>query len=270
MPPKSPSQKAIEKRLDALEWSLKLKDEKIKDLETLLNETKRNFDGELLKRDTKITELYGQISELTDKFTPLDATVLEESEEIEDSVHEEVATKTKRDLLIIGDSLVRNLDTKNINPGGDSHVECIGGARPIDVIDKFRAMCKTEEYKRVIVHVGTNLIPKYSCANVADKITESLEMIRQLSPTSKVAFSMLLPKESDRFLPGINEVNARVMRGGQSGHFRSRYSSIGHSDFFAGRTTRIDGRLFKKDGIHLSELGERAFERSIKLGLTFI
>lgn len=269
MPPKSASQKAVEKRLDALEWSVKLKDDKIKDLESLLLDAKRNFDDELKKRDTHIAELFSKISEMTIKFPPLDATILEESEETDESKPVEVET-TKRDLLIIGDSLVRNLEANNINPGGDTQIECIGGARPVDIVDKFRAMCKTEEYKRVIVHVGTNLVPKFSRANVADKITESLELIRQLSPKSRVAFSRLLPKEGDHLLPGINEINGRVMRGGETGHFRSRYTSICHREFFAGRTSRVNARLLKKDGVHLSELGDRALENSIKHGLRFV
>ena len=242
---------------------------KLRTLESLFTETKRNFEVELKKRDENISELFSKISELTNKFPPLDATVSDESEDIEESLPVE-AEKTTRDLLIIGDSLLRNLDTNNINPGGDTQVECIGGARPVDVVDKFRAMCKTEEFKRVVVHVGTNLIPKYSRAGVADKITECLELIRQLSPKSKVAFSRLLPKEGDHLLAGINEVNGLVRRGGESGHFRSRYATICHRDFFAGRTSRVNARLFKKDGIHLSELGDRALECSLKRGLSFI
>lgn len=259
--PKTAAQKDIEKRLDILERTVKQKDTEIADLKSSLRATEKNFVDELNKRDLTITDLFNKIDDMKASLPPLDATISEVPDETEESAE---TTKIEHDLLIIGDSLVRGLDASNINPGGDTSIECIPGARPVDVVQKFRELCKTATYKRIVVHAGTNLAPKYSCISVADKITEGLETIRQLSPLSRVAFSTVLPKEGYHLLPGINEVNCRVIRSGQCGHFRSRYGFVDHRDFFVDRSGLVNHRLFGRDSTHLTDLGMRAFENSLK------
>ena len=125
-------------------------------------------------------------------------------------------------------------------------------------------MCKTASFKRIIVHAGTNLIPKYNPSTVADKIIDAMEQIRSLSPQSKVAFSALLPKDGVHLIPGINEVNQRVERAGMCGHFRTRYGFVPHAKFFVDSFGDVDRRLFQRDGTHLTDLGSRALEKSLR------
>jgi len=249
MPPKGKNNQSndFSKRLDELERSLKSKDEEIIELKNFQKQVADSFAEKLRKQDAVIAELRSII----EKDSSLDDIPVSQP-------------KADHDLLVIGDSIVRDITDSVINPDGDTTVKCLPGARPDDVIAEFRKMSSSASYKRIVVHVGTNLIPKYSPAYTADKIVQCMESIRELAPTSKIAFSHILPKESNRLLPGINFINHRVARSGMSGPPRSRFGHAGHSFNFCNSFGQVDARLFKKDGIHLSDLGVKQFNCSIK------
>lgn len=258
--PKVSTVKDVEKRIDVLERLMKLKDNEIIDLKSSVRAVEKLFTDELHKRDVVITDLYSLIDDLKTKI-PSEAAVAVVSTEITESAE---IIKNEHDLLIIGDSLVRELDAQSINPGGDTIIECLPGARPDELTERFREMSKTDSFRRVIVHGGTNLVPKFSPTLVADKITRCLEMIRELSPNSQIAFSSLLPKEGVHLLNGINEVNYNVFRSGLCGHFKTRYGFVNHRDFFLNNMGHVNGALFKNDSLHLSDHGVKAFEKSLK------
>lgn len=266
MPKISPS-KAIENRLDELERQMKQKDQEILDLKSSLRSAEQNFEKELNERDLIITDLFAKIDELKSPDQPdsivVDVGTADVLATEPDEIESPPASKVEHDLLILGDSLVRNLNPASINPGGDTTIECVPGARPDGLVEKFEEMIKSNSYKRVIVHGGTNLVPKFSPASVAERIIESLEKIRALSPESKVAFSSLLPKEGDHLLRGINEVNYRVEKAGLCGHHRTRFGFAPHAKYFVNSSGRVDSRLFQRDGIHLTEMGTRAFEKGL-------
>ena len=261
-------QKSFEKRLEALERSMKKKDDEIVELKSCLRSAEKNFADEIRAKDLVISDLYTKIIEVELKCSaaPTVENIHQRESTETDHVDEspDIAIpieKVEHDLLILGDSLVRNLDSSAINPGGDTTIECVPGARPDGLVDKFIELSKTSSYKRIIVHGGTNLVPKFCRTTVADKIIESIESIRNLSPHSKVAFSGLLPKEGNHLLGGINEVNRRVEQAGLCGHFRSRYGFVHHARFFTNGRGEVDHRLFQRDGIHLNDVGSRALEK---------
>ena len=215
----------------------------------LHKQTTDSFVEKLLKQDAIIAELRTNFEK--------DSTVVD--------IPESQPAIAEHDLLVIGDSIVRGISDTVINPGGDTTIKCLPGARPDDVVAEFRKMSSSHSYKRIVVHVGTNLIPKFSPAYTADKIVQCMEMIRELAPTSKIAFSHILPKESDRLLTGINYINRRVIMSGFSGPSRTRFGNVGHSIQFCNSFGQVDARLFKKDGTHLSDLGVKQFNTSLKL-----
>ena len=92
----------------------------------------------------------------------------------------------EHDILIIVDSIVSSVGAEIIDPDADITVECIRGGRPEDISENFKEIVKVKHFKRVIVQLGSNLIPRFSPDFVADRI-------RKLSPDSKVTFSCILP-----------------------------------------------------------------------------
>lgn len=245
--PKSPVQRenAIRRRLDNLELQLQLKDDELAKLDKTLHD-------EIAKRDVIISDLNSKIDSLISANDLMDTPQLENVEKVE------------HDLLLIGDSIVRHVDSESINPGGDTEVKCLPGARPDDVVNEFRKMSQHNSYKRIIVHVGSNLIPKFSRSYTAAKVTECLEMVKELSPQSRIAFSPILPKDGDHLLAGIDEVNHRVIQSGQTGPIRTRFGFANHARCMQDNLGHVDPGLFVDDGIHLSRRGIKAFEYSLK------
>ena len=255
MPPKrkvSPSNDflSLSKRLDELERALQFKEHEINELKHLQKQTNDSFIEKFMRQDAIIAELRAN---------------LEQDPSLADNPEPESQPIAEHDLLVIGDSIVRDVSGSVINPGGDTTVKCLPGARPDDVVAEFRKMSSAHSYKRIVVHVGTNLIPKFSPAYTADKIVQCMETIRELAPTSKIAFSHILPKESNRLLTGINFINYRVLSSGRTGPTRTRFGNTGHSVHFCNSFGQVDTRLFKKDGTHLSDLGVKKFNDSLKL-----
>jgi hypothetical protein len=262
-------QKDLLLRLEKLERSMKKKDDELRNLRTELRSTKKQFTEELATKDLIITELFVKIENITSPPQNVDSTsevvpsndTSTSSEEPTDSV---IAAKIEKDLLVIGDSLVRDLDVSVLNPGGDATVSCLPGARPRDVVRKFRQLTTTHRYKRVIVHVGSNLVPKFSRDTCSARIIDCMESIRELAPESKLAYSSVLPKLGDHLIQGINQVNFDVIRSGKMGPNRTRFGHISHgSQFTTSASGAVDRKLFKRDGIHLTDNGRIAFTKSL-------
>ena len=151
-----------------------------------------------------------------------------------------------------------------MSPDGDVTIEVVPGATPQDLLEHFRQLIKTSHFRRIIVHVGTNLIPVYHVNSVANIIIDCMRGIKKLSPNSKIAWSSILPKFSDSVLGAINMINYRVFMGGQIGPKRVRFGAFNHLPEFMNSRGRVNPRYFMKDGIHLSVKGSEIFNRSLK------
>lgn len=196
----------------------------------------------------------------------LDALLLKEEEKLQPPEHEPEPEIEEHDVLIIGDSIVSVVDQETIDPDCDITVECVRGGRPKDISSKFEEISRTSRFKRVVVHVGTNLIPRFSPDYVADQILLCLEKIRKLSPNSVVSFSCILPRTHLSYLGGISYINRRVANAGQYGPARFRFGSLCHSSNFMDKNGQVLTSHFRNDRLHLSLDGALAFN----LGLNFL
>lgn len=261
------AQDDILKRLELLENKLNAKNSEISDLKELLKSAEQSFEAKIIQRDLVISELSAKIEKLSN-LQPLQSNIHDPVQSLANTDEnaertDEKPTPVEHDLLVIGDSILRDLDCEVINPGGDATVKCLPGARPEDVIDEFRRISKTDSYKRIIVHVGSNLIPKFNPSYVSAKIVECLETVKKLSPHSKLAFSQILPKEGDHLIAGINTVNRQVLSSGLCGPARTRFGNIPHGEFFCDRGGAVIPQLFTGDGIHLSARGKLQLAKSM-------
>ena len=255
-------------RIEKLEHAMKSKDDELRNIRSELRNTKKTFAEELASKDQVICELSSKIDSIAippqnvvseREAVPSTDTLLPETEPVDT----DITPKIEQDLLLIGDSLLRDLDASILNPGGDTSITCLPGARPRDVVKKFRQLTATHRYKRVIVHVGSNLIPKFARDTCSSRITDCLESLRELAPESKIAFSSVLPKIGDHLLQGINQVNFDVARSGKIGPNRTRFGHVSHVADFTTANGDVDRDLFKRDGIHLTDKGRLAFANSI-------
>ena len=224
---------------------------RFKEMERRLGEMSHLFD-EIKKRDERIAELEREVAQM--KKSATSTTSEKPSVEI-----------TDHDLLIIGDSIVKSVDLEKLDPKKNSTLVCVHGGTPRDVANQFKEISTKKRFKRVIVHVGTNLIPKFSKNFVVDKINECmLEIRKHASPTCKVAFSGILPKFNDGYLRDIDWINFNVWRSGSFGPPSVQYGYVEHFSFFVGKNGKVDPKLLNKDAIHLSSYGANIFTKSLK------
>lgn len=243
-------------------------DEYTIDLERRVNSVEaqmKDFLDLLREKDNRITELEAQLKEKScscetkPNVSESADTVPAITEDAEESPVED------HDCLVLTDSLGNSLDPTIINPEGGTTVVCVRGGTPKDIAKVFcDDISKKKRFKRVLVHFGTNLIPKFSPQYTADNIIENLLLIkRKAGPKCDVIFSGILPKLSDYFLDGIRFVNDQVISAGMIGPESVCWRYVDNMPmFFKGNS--VDARCFKKDGIHLTKRGSNIFNRSIR------
>lgn len=171
----------------------------------------------------------------------------------------------EKDLLIIGDSIVDSVDPLLSNPDGGSTVVCVRGATPKDILAEFEKQLESKRFKRIIVHAGTNLVPIFSKEYAADQIIETMFAIKKLAPNSNVAFSSIIPKYNDSWLPDLHYINHRVARSGLIVPKRLSYGFCDHLSRFVDVNGKVDPGFYKKDSIHLSSKGSVVFNKSLKV-----
>ena len=232
--------------------------------EKTIAELTRMFKEEMKEKDKKIEALELENAELRKVKGIENGSLLVENGIEGDDVNLEVDV-TDHDLLVIGDSIVDSIDPKDVNANGGTTVVCVRGGLPKDIVEAFRNQIKRKRFKRIVVHVGTNMIPIYYKEYVADSIINAMFEIKKLSPDSKIAFSCILPKWNDSWLPDIDYINSRVANAGISVPPSRRFGFCNHLHRFIGVNGQVNPALFSKDGIHLSQSGSQLFNKSLKL-----
>ena len=218
------------------------------------------------ERDLVIKDLQDEVVDLKTKLEVrviLDETV----DNVEIVSAAEKPPPEEFDILYIGDSIVGCTEQQIKDESIDKKikVECMRGARPHEVVDRYKVLRETMVFKKVVVHVGTNLIPSYSVESTCDRIVNCMEKIRGSSPQeTEVFFSNILPKYNNSFLNGINRVNNTVNRIGISGHRSKRFKFISHVNFFADENRQVFSNFYSRDSVHLSPSGMDAFNNSFK------
>ena len=154
----------------------------------------------------------------------------------------------KRELVIVGDSILRGVDSIVCARDKDSRtVCCLPGAQVGDILDRVdKLLARAGRDPVVMVHVGTNDIGKGRFEVLQEKFVDLAEKIR--SRTSKVVFSGILPvprasRGKQSFIWRFNTWLRNFCR-------REGYRFMGHWDSFWDR-----GELFKRDGLHLNRRG---------------
>ena len=171
-----------------------------------------------------------------------------------------IVEKTHKEILLIGDSIIKHVDTQSIC---DKPVDlvCLPGARCFEVFTKISDILKTTEYKHIIVHVGTNFIPQLDVAFISNTILDFLAKLRMLAPNSKITWSPILPKYNNNFNRGINTINKRIFE--RANMIKKMGDPVDHGNFFK-INGQVDPSLFCHDGVHLSHKGVSALQKSLK------
>jgi hypothetical protein len=62
----------------------------------------------------------------------------------------------------------------------------------------------------MVIHVGGNHIPHEDPNTVITKIKDMLTQIISIMPETKIYYSLILPRISENYISGINEINNAI------------------------------------------------------------
>ena len=159
------------------------------------------------------------------------------------------SSKEKKRVVIIGDSMVNNIQENGLNKHHDVQIKRHGGATTLDVKDFIKPIVRRKP-DLIIIHAGTNDLTNEKI-NTAENLTEIIESAREVSPETEIVISSVITRQDKPGMPKkvknlnktINEVcekhNIKVMSN----------SSVG-------------GDCLSLKKLHLSQKGNSAFARN--------
>lgn len=169
--------------------------------------------------------------------------------------------------LVLSDSIMKHVDPTKMEPMSGMEIMnvSIPGARCPRLLAELAHLSIRYEFGEVIVHVGTNYLPHEPAHRVAQEIKNFLSAICDFLPeTTKVTFSSILPRTSDRFLRSVNNINQQIYYFcAQSPHrlhyLWYPYFARSHSTIINQRVVHLKHGINKKlycwDAVHLSHFG---------------
>ena len=252
------------------------------DLNGVYNKLKDLFFHELGLRDKKISELEEKIESLQDQnkrlsdlaannFNEINEKIIKIEENLDSSKkavvtniyketpESEVIVKNKTELLIIGDSIIKYINTEKINPGGRNKHICVPGGTIQDIRRALISYSKENIIDCVILNVGTNHLSFESPVSVSDQLGLFCADIRSNLPGTRLLFSGILPKLDDGNTRGISFVNNQLFKLSKEHKFKI----IFHKKFFKEDGT-VNFDLYAKDGIHLNRHGVAVLGATLK------
>lgn len=263
---------SLEEKLTAIESKIITKDDLNDLFDRIKNELKTDFEIQLQERDIRISKLETEIASLKSQVSSPNL--------IADNIINSVPTDQpwvtapdketnpgfQRELLVVGDSIVADVQHQKIFPGKTTSHSSLPGAGCEKVKKYLEESTSNYFYKNIVVHAGTCDIKstKTSPTEVRDKILDLLKNTKLNNPNSNVFFSALIPKYGPHFNPLINQINRMVFNVQSLFGFRmifhSRFSQFGNIDYSLYRLNEVK----RKNPVHLSTKGSSFFTQDIK------
>lgn len=205
--------------------------------------------------------------EVSNRFQPLQELDLApdpESGGIETRGTRTTSSPQKRELVIVGDSIIRGIDSVVCSRDKESRtVCCLPGAQVGDLLERAdKLLARAGRDPVVMVHVGTNDIGKGRFEVLQDKFVELAEKFRGRSST--VVFSEILPVP--RASRGKQNLIWRFNTWLRTWCRQEGYRFMGHWNSFWGRRDH-----FKFDGLHLNRRGTFALgQRMLRVAQPYL
>lgn len=235
------------------------------DITALISTIETKFQIELDQRDKKIYELECRLSDIelqklatTDKLIDFQnqLTLIQNSLNTQNSENSEIATEPENvkpdlDLLLVGDSVPKYVNTDSIRPGAATKNESKRGGSISDAYVKICEMNETYNVKELFLHTGSNHIPRQDPMSVAHELLEVIDRVQVMMPQTKIYMSAILPKVSISFNRGIDTINRHLCNVSKMNGFEF----VEHGAFCSRGI--VNTRLFAFDRIHPSVLGSK-------------
>ena len=117
---------------------------------------------------------------------------------------------------------------------------CLPGAKITHILSEITSLSKTYNVNKIVIHVGGNHIPHAIITKLKDMIKEIISIM----PETKLYYSLILPRISENYLNGINEINNAI----STFCNKIKVDVIQHTAFC--NNGEINYNLLRKDAIH--------------------
>ena len=221
----------------------------------MLDRQKIEIDREISATNSKIINLEAKIGEQKTLLEAIQSEV--NAMKCQSTVTDfNLGIKTKKKLIVIGDSLIKHLDLNLICPNEDNMKVCLPGARIGIIHRELRKLAMIYDADHIIIVVGTNHHQENS-AVLSSKLKFLLKEAKELFADSNIYYSAYLPKFNDTCIPFINDVFDRIRKicwGIVDLIYNSQLIENGI----------IDYTLLARDRVHLSKKGVAALGSNFK------
>lgn len=161
------------------------------------------------------------------------------------------------DTLIIGDSIIRDLNEKGLCR---TKVECLRGADVCNVRESLEQI-DVGNFDTVVIHVGTNDCTSTRKQETAEKNLNNLvDSVQQRAPNTAIVLSSVCPRVDDH---GRHQITVNKM----NRHIRSLADSKGCLIVDHDKNFKVDNSadpsLLNSRGLHLNRTGTRQLLRNI-------
>lgn len=223
----------------------------------------RDFDEKLRERDERIAELERKLQDRPQVQVklPVPPIITVGDDEWETGADD----KEEVDFIDIGDSIIKYADPTEIAPDASSseHI-CMRGAKIEQVGKRLEDVLKEKKVNKVVLHVGTNNIPKDRPEVVASKVLTVLNSAKTAHPDTEFYYSLILPKIGPNHLPGINMINSIITQNQEKIGFKV----IPHPQFCKKGVFNLSlfsyPEVLNRKPVHLSRKGNKLFAENIK------
>ena len=173
---------------------------------------------------------------------------------------------------VIGDSIVNwaGVEKVQIEGGGEVFWNGLRGGRVAGVTNRLKRYLDHRPFPTtIILHLGTNDIFTDKSILVRQRVVENLTGIRELLPNTRLIWSDIIPRlyYYGEITPGAGKRTSRNI----NAEAHRVLSQLGNTGVISHATVLHPAkfRLFRHDGLHLSDEGNIVFRKNLSDALVY-
>ena len=150
--------------------------------------------------------------------------------------------KVKKNIVVIGDSIIKNVNGRDVSRGDSVKIRPHPGASTEDLFDHIKPVIRKSP-DIVVIHTGTNDLQN-NC-NIVKKAKKLVSAVKEVDKDNsiKIAFSSIINREDEDFKDKITDVNNKL----------KNYCNSAGIDFID--NSNIDGSCLNRGKLHLNRKG---------------
>ena len=125
--------------------------------------------------------------------------------------HGVIKSTSKKEIMIVGDSMIKNVNRREVSRDDPVKIRCHLGATTDDIIDYVRLTARKKP-DMIIIHTGTNDIQNK--VNTLQKVRKVITTIKEVDVKNEIqiAFSSVIHRDDEGFEEKIKEINRNLCK----------------------------------------------------------